>query len=914
MNAAGPPSSRSRLLLRPRLWESLLPWIRAQAGACEEGLGAVAKVSPLLNGGEALWRRTPLLSTVGIESESLLSGSRWFKPPAFSISASTLCVSSQLDLILPSSWQIRSSYTATGSPGATVAATTSTTAHQAPKSTSRVTDAVRPPPGAAATTAPPAAAELLLEDGFFTEDETVELPQRLKPAVYDPGALARHYRWRPLPVLWRALVITAEVGWLRLRSLRESDINKRAEMLRLALIRLGPAFIKLGQTLSTRPDVLPPQICAELAKLQDQIPPFPTRAAFRAIEAQLGAPIEKLFQEISPEPVAAASLGQVYKARLPGPYGAWVAVKVQRPGLAVRLALDAYLLRQVAAQLQRYVGARGSLTAVVDEMVGRVFEEVDYVREAHNAERFAQLYAFDAAKGAEHARDYDGGWDGLMDAPPGRRRNGAEEGGVRVPRILWRMTTHQILTMEWMEGVKLTDAAAIAGLQLNAEKIVDFGVLCSLRQLLEEGFFHSDPHPGNLLVTSDGLLVYLDFGMMSELPHRYRIGLIRTLVHFVNRDALGLASDFVTLGFLPPQTELARVAAALRESFGTEGRRMKLDFQGIVTQLAEVMYRFQFQYPAVYTMVIRALGSLEGTATALDPSFKVLASAYPFVVGRLLADPTPEMREILRELLLHPDGNVRWHRLERLVAAIGMQGRPVTAPDGPWGGRAALGRAGSSLRGALDQRAIVAATADLLDFVMADSGTHVRHHVVQDLAGVTDSLVGSMLDHVRHWAGLGPAPDGRADAEEAHPEDARPAALRPRVDAAGHIVVATVADQQAAAAFEASSLPRWSARLMQPAAAEGGSGRAEERRMVDDDDDNEDDVLLERVAAGMRTLGNTVQAAPALWLPLLARMALRREMVGMGMQVGREMAASMRKQLVEAWEDTLDHRTRRPEK
>lgn len=133
-------------------------------------------------------------------------------------------------------------------------------------------------------------------------------------------------------------------------------------------------------------------------------------------------------------------------------------MKVQRPGLAVRLALDAYLLRQVAAQLQRYVGARGSLTAVVDEMVGRVFEEVDYVREAHNAERFAQLYAFDAAKGAEHARDYDGGWDGLMDAPPGRRRTGAEEGGVRVPRILWRMTTHQILTMEWMEGVKLTDA------------------------------------------------------------------------------------------------------------------------------------------------------------------------------------------------------------------------------------------------------------------------------------------------------------------------------------------------------------------------------------------------------------------------------------------------------------------------
>jgi predicted unusual protein kinase regulating ubiquinone biosynthesis (AarF/ABC1/UbiB family) len=147
-------------------------------------------------------------------------------------------------------------------------------------------------------------------------------------------------------------------------------------------------------------------------------------------------------------------------ARLPGPRGAWVAVKVQRPGLAVRLALDAYLVRQVAAQLQRYVGARGSLVAVVDEMVGRVFEEVDYVREAHNAERFAQLYAFEAAKGAARPQDYDGGWSGLVEVAPGRRRNGTEEGGVRVPRILWRMTTHQILTMEWMEGVKLTDAVS----------------------------------------------------------------------------------------------------------------------------------------------------------------------------------------------------------------------------------------------------------------------------------------------------------------------------------------------------------------------------------------------------------------------------------------------------------------------
>jgi aarF domain-containing kinase len=193
------------------------------------------------------------------------------------------------------------------------------------------------------------------------------------------------------------------------------------------------------------------------------------------------------------------------------------------------------------------------------------------------------------------------------------------------------------------------------------------GVLSSLRQLLEEGYFHADPHPGNVVVTREGVLAYFDFGMMSEFRWEYRIGLIRTLVHFVNRDSEGLAKDFVMLDFIPPGTDLGPIAHELQASFGDEETKSQLDFQGIMNQLWTVMYKFNFRLSPEYAMVVRALGSLEGTATTLDPGFKVVSNAYPFIVGRLLADPDPKMRETLRELLIRNNGSIRWHRLERLV-------------------------------------------------------------------------------------------------------------------------------------------------------------------------------------------------------------------------------------------------------
>ncbi|PKA52873.1 putative aarF domain-containing protein kinase [Apostasia shenzhenica] len=261
------------------------------------------------------------------------------------------------------------------------------------------------------------------------------------------------------------------------------------------------------------------------------------------------------------------------------------------------------------------------------------------------------------------------------------------------------------------------------------------GVYCSLRQLLEEGFFHADPHPGNLVATDDGSLAYFDFGMMGDIPRHYRVGLIQVLVHFVNRDSLGLANDFLSLGFIPDGVDTQLVANALHTSFNSDKRHSN-DFQGVMNQLYDVMYEFNFSLPPDYALVIRALGSLEGTAKALDPNFKVIESAYPFVVGRLLADPDPDMRKILRELLIRNDGSIRWTRLERLVAAI-SEPSTETASEFDSASRATYGHGWKSF----DMHSVVAATEDLLCFVLSVKGQLVRLFLIRDILKVTDAFL-----------------------------------------------------------------------------------------------------------------------------------------------------------------------------
>eukprot|EP00850_Spirogloea_muscicola_P004093 SM000017S02833 [mRNA] locus=s17:512202:517378:- [translate_table: standard] len=688
----------------------------------------------------------------------------------------------------------------------------------------------------------------------FIEEENRTRPPEWQ--YYDPEAFAEYYKWRPLLLLRRAVLLLWEAALLQIGRYTVKDIKRRADNLRCALIRLGPFYVKLGQALSTRPDFLPPEYCFELAKLQDQIPPFPTPEAIRYLEHQLGAPVQTLFQDISPTPVAAASLGQVYKAHLPS--GEVVAVKVQRPGMATRLALDAHLLRTLGSWLQKpwlqkYLKWRSDVVAIVDEMVGRMFEEVDYVKEANNAERFARLYAA-----------------GESDAKGNDR-------GVKVPSIYWDLTSRGVLTMEWVDGIKLTDHAALAQAHLNTQQL---GVLCSLKQLLEEGFFHADPHPGNLVVTHMGQLAYFDFGMMSEMRREYRIGLIRTLVHFVNRDALGLARDFEVLGFLPLGSDLVPVARALRESFGVEGSRSNMDFQGIITQLSTVMQQFNFRLPAEFAMVIRALGSLEGTATTLDPEFKVVASAYPFIVGRLLSDPDPEMRSILLELLFRPNGSIRWGRLERLVTAVAGTASPLSQQV-PGGTFRRTSPDEEGIRGSFDRRAVASATSDMLDYVFSEAGRPVRTVLVRDVVGALDSVLkeswqGEWLRKIeaRQWqVGLQSSLQG----------------LQESLYSSGlleHSPSSELNQDQQEAQQEAPA-GQISAEGSEHAAQPSGSLSEQER-------------LVKRLILGLQAAGTAVGSAPELWLPLLADMIGRPEARKTGIDIGKYSVRSYKGNALEA--------------
>ncbi|XP_008781808.2 uncharacterized protein slr1919 [Phoenix dactylifera] len=523
-----------------------------------------------------------------------------------------------------------------------------------------------------------------------------------------------HQRFGPFLALYRAAIISFQVAKLTVWHFLLQDISKRAVKFRETLIRLGPFYIKLGQALSTRPDILPTAYCQELSKLQDQIPPFSTHVAIKSIESQLDAPISQLFSDISPKPIAAASLGQVYKAHLHS--GELVAVKVQRPGMAILLTLDALLFHMIGGQLKRFAKARKDLLVAVNEMVRHMFDEIDYILEGQNAERFASLYAFSSTTG---------------------QANPTRGSGIKVPKIYWNFTRNAVLTMEWIDGIKLTDVDRINEACLNRKQLIDQGLYCSLRQLLEEGFFHADPHPGNLVATNDGSLAYFDFGMMGDIPRHFRVGLIQVLVHYVNRDSSGLANDYLSLGFIPDGTDTQLVADALHASFG-DGTQQANDFQGIMSQLYDVMYEFNFSLPPDYALVIRALGSLEGTAKALDPDFKVVESAYPFVIGRLLADPNPDMRKILRELIIRNNGSIRWNRLERLVTAISEESSECASENG-----SDYSAMASNVQGwkFFDMRSVVAATEDLFQFILSEKGWRIRVFLIQDIIKAADAFL-----------------------------------------------------------------------------------------------------------------------------------------------------------------------------
>ncbi len=497
---------------------------------------------------------------------------------------------------------------------------------------------------------------------------------------YQPAADLRWLLLRPWLLASRLATVLWQLGSLGLVLLVQGNSSDQAVQRRLAerilhtLTALGPCFIKVGQALSTRPDLVRRDWLEQLTRLQDNLPAFPHDVALATIEAELGAPASQLFVEFPDYPMAAASLGQVYRARLAD--GHWVAVKVQRPGLERILRRDLVLIRLLATLtgplLPLNLGF--GLTEIIDEFGRSLFEEIDYRREADNAERFAALFA------------------------------GHPE--VHVPAVERHLSGERVLTTSWIHGTKLQERQVLEGQRLDPAALIRTCVVSGLRQLLEFGYFHADPHPGNLFALPGrtgamGHVGYVDFGMMDSITDADRLTLTSAVVHLINRDFRALAEDFVQLGFLHPSTDLDPIIPALEEVLGGAiGENVgDFNFKAVTDRFSELMYDYPFRVPARFALIIRAVVSQEGLAMRLDPSFRILQVAYPYVARRLLAGDTAEMREKLLEVLFDQQGRLRIERLESLLAVVEGEG-PSTdlLPVMGSGLKLLLGPDGGSLR------------------------------------------------------------------------------------------------------------------------------------------------------------------------------------------------------------------------
>ncbi|MBD2391539.1 AarF/ABC1/UbiB kinase family protein [Aphanizomenon flos-aquae NRERC-008] len=498
--------------------------------------------------------------------------------------------------------------------------------------------------------------------------------QSTKLKQYNPETIARYFRYRPwlawgrlLRIIWSFAGFIFSLKWDEWQDQVEENQGKRATQLRTLLTNLGPTFIKVGQALSTRPDLIRKDFLAELVKLQDQLPAFDSDLAYQIIETDLQRPISKIFRELSPQPIAAASLGQVYKGRLLT--GEEVAVKVQRPNLRPLLTKDLYLMRWVASWLAPWLPLNlgHDLTLIVDEFGTKLFEEIDYINEGRNAEKFAHNF-----------------------------RNDPQ---VKVPSIYWNYTSNHVLTLEWINGFKLTDTHNIQSVGLDPEKIIQVGVTTGLQQLLEHGFFHADPHPGNLFAMSDGRMAYIDFGMMDQLEETTKESLVDALVHLVNKDYADLAVDFVNLGFLTANTNIAPIVPALEAVLGNAiGKNVQdFNFKTITDEFSELMYEYPFRVPAKFALIIRSLVTQEGIALSLNPNFKIVEVGYPYIARRLLTGESPALRRRLLNVLFK-DGKFQWQRLENLITIARTDSQFDVLPTAKMGLEFILSEEGKFLR------------------------------------------------------------------------------------------------------------------------------------------------------------------------------------------------------------------------
>jgi predicted unusual protein kinase regulating ubiquinone biosynthesis (AarF/ABC1/UbiB family) len=450
---------------------------------------------------------------------------------------------------------------------------------------------------------------------------------------------------RIIRILWSLSLFGLRVvvnarNWFGRKTPSSAELrHQEGAALREKLIVLGPTFIKIGQTLATRADILPVEYIQELSKLQDEVPPFPVEQARAIIETELNSRIDEIFETIDWSPVAAASLAQVYRARLVT--GQAVAVKVQRPGLKGLIEFDLAVLRRAVRWLERYPNLiRGvEWQPTLDAFRTTVLEEMDYEQEARNAEVF--------------------------------RKNFSRWNEVYVPHIYHVFSTRRVIVMEYVEGLKVTDSDALIRAGHDPAALVKLLTRTYLKQLLEDGFFHADPHPGNLRVMADGRLAFFDFGMVGRLDIQLQSKLINAFFHTIERDVHGLVDDLVRLGFitLSPEEE-ARFKPTI-ETLMDRYLSVKIGevkFKELIFDLAHVIYEFPFHIPASFTYIIRAVMTLEGIGAMVDPDFSFFEVARPYAKRFMFIREGRYLRTLLVERLRGNDGvHIDWGKLWKLA-------------------------------------------------------------------------------------------------------------------------------------------------------------------------------------------------------------------------------------------------------
>jgi predicted unusual protein kinase regulating ubiquinone biosynthesis (AarF/ABC1/UbiB family) len=421
---------------------------------------------------------------------------------------------------------------------------------------------------------------------------------------------------------------------------REKMQTQQAVWLRDRLIQLGPTFIKIGQSLGTRADLLPLPFVKELGTLVDQVPPFPNEIAFSIIERELGRKISDVYREFEQQPIAAASLGQVYRAWLHT--GEEVAVKVQRPNLDATIKSDIVILKKVAAFAERFpqLNENADWAGMLREFDTTVHEEMDYLAEARNADRFRENFK---------------GWS-----------------NIHVPVIHWQSTTAKVMTMEFINGVKVTDLEGQAKRGVDPAKVNRLLIKTYLKQLLEDGFFHADPHPGNLLVMPDGRLAFFDFGMVGRITPALQAKMIDAFFHVVSKDPAGIAQDLIDLDFLKPGTAHAAVKPVVEKMFEFHfNLKLKdVNFKELTYDLADVMYDYPFRLPSNFTYIMRALMTLEGIGIITDPEFNFFETAKPYAKEFMLRREGKDFRNMFVDKLIGrdtPDGKIDWGRTWKLA-------------------------------------------------------------------------------------------------------------------------------------------------------------------------------------------------------------------------------------------------------